>query len=79
MFDHTHRKTVCTYGNSVGVALSRRRYLSRSFRYSLDMLPQEATKRLVAFLGFALCGCVCRIIFRERALGYSPPPTCAPA
>ena len=43
------------------------------------MQSQEATKRLVAFLGFALCVRVCRALSRERALGYSPPPTSAPA
>ena len=31
------------------------------------------------FQGFALCVRVCRIISRERALGYSPPPPSAPA
>ena len=43
------------------------------------MLSQEATKRFVAFQGFALCVRVCREISRERALGYSPPPPSAPA
>ena len=43
------------------------------------MLSQEATKRFVAFQGFALCVRVCREISREHALGYSPPPTSAPA
>ena len=40
---------------------------------------KESTKRFVAFQGFALCVCVCRVISRERALGYSPPPPSAPA
>ena len=43
------------------------------------MQSQEATKRFVAFQGFALCVRVCRALSRERALGYSPPPTSAPA
>ena len=46
---------------------------------SLNMLSQEDTKRFVAFQGFALCVRVCRIISREQALGYSPPPPSAPA
>ena len=33
----------------------------------------------MSFQGFALCVCVCRVISRERALGYSPPPPSAPA
>ena len=43
------------------------------------MPSQGATKRFVAFQGFALCFRACREISREHALGYSPTPPSSPA
>ena len=65
--------------NAVGVALSRRRYKPGGLPCSLYMPSIKETKRFAPFQGFALCVRACRIISRERTLGYSPPHPAAPA
>ena len=59
--------------NSVGVALSRRRYKPGSALFLVYAINKRNKKRFAPFQGFALCVRACRIISRERALGYSPP------